>query len=73
MKKNIIEIEFSDFMILIIFLLLTSSIIFFFIGMTFGYSGEYEKGYLRGYKQCITEFNITGSYDGIKGLSKEGN
>jgi len=73
MKKNIIEIEFSDFMILIIFLILLSSIIFFFIGMTFGYSGEYEKGYLIGYKQCIKDFNVTKAYNETKGLSKKGN
>jgi len=59
MKKNIIEIEFSDFIWLLVYLLGITAIIFFLVGSMVGSSGEFNKGYLTGYKQCMKEFNIT--------------
>jgi len=73
MKKNIIEIELTDFLVLLFFMFFFVSIVFFFIGLFFGKSGEYEEGYVIGYKQCIRDFNVTGVYYEIKRLPEKGN
>ena len=73
MKKNIIEIEFEDFMWLLAYITIITSVMFFIIGMFLGHSGEYNKGYLNGYRQCLLEFNITGIYNETKRLSEKGN
>ena len=73
MKKNIVEIGIFEF---IATLFVTLILIFefgFFIGDIVGKSGEYERGSLNGYKQCMMDFNVTRVYNEIKRLSKEGN